>query len=177
MQTINFDFCSLGMQAPDNMKNMKPVKKRTKVMTNSGHIAAALAKCQCSRDHEHVHLEGGKASACEVYPRFFCELMVKGLKREIGDRKWLSKVHDTIMDEKMMGELMKLVENAEALEVPPDDERAQLDEHRKLDAEGYFCDDISGVTLDKELVIEARLTEMNFFKRMGVYTRSRRRRA
>ena len=92
VQTINFDFCSLGMQAPDGTKNMKPVKKRTKVMTNSGHIAAALAKCQCSRDHDHVRLEGGKASACEVYPRFFCELIVKGLKREIEDRKWLSKV-------------------------------------------------------------------------------------
>ena len=71
----------------------------------------------------------------------------------------------------MMGELMKLVENAETLEVPPDDERAQLDEYRKLHAEGYFCDDISGVTLDKELVIKARLTEVNFFKRMGVYTK------
>ena len=75
------------------------------------------------------------------------------------------------MDENMMGTFMKLVENAEKLEVPPDDERAQLDEYRKLHAEGYFCDDISGVTLDKELVIKARLTEMNFFKNMGVYTK------
>ena len=124
---VNFDFCGLGMKAKSDDGAEKLVKKRTKVMTNSGHIATSLAKAQCSQDHQHVRLEGGKASACEVYPNAFCELVVKGLQRELEDYKWLRKVKDQIMEQGMMGELVKLVETVEQLEVPPDDEAAQLE--------------------------------------------------
>ena len=68
VHTVNFDFCVLGMKTghPGSGKE-GPVKKRTRVLTNSGHIYAALGKAQCSGRHTHIQLDGGKAKACEVY--------------------------------------------------------------------------------------------------------------
>ena len=49
VHAVNFDFCVFGMKAPAITDGQTgPAKKRTRVMTNSGHISAALARAQCS---------------------------------------------------------------------------------------------------------------------------------
>ena len=65
VQTVNFDFCGMGMKTTDEQGVPVPAKKRTKILTNSGHIAAACHRYQCDGRHSHQQLEGGKARACE----------------------------------------------------------------------------------------------------------------
>ena len=87
-----FDFCQLGMLAEDDAGNEMPTKKRTGVMTNSKNLAEALRQAQCRGLHKHVHLLNGKASACQVYPRQFCELVCQAVQKEIDDLKWRNRV-------------------------------------------------------------------------------------
>ena len=44
--TVDFGFCQFGMQSEGS-----PVKKRTRIMTNSPKIANRLAKFQCDNSH------------------------------------------------------------------------------------------------------------------------------
>ena len=60
-----------------------PVKKRTRIMTNSQKIANRLARFQCDRSHLHIPLMNGRAGACQVYPRRFCAEICLGLKEEL----------------------------------------------------------------------------------------------
>ena len=73
--TVDFDFCQLGMHSEGY-----PVKKRTRIMTNSPKIANRLAKFQCDRSHKHIPLMNGRASACQIYPRPFRAQSCIGLK-------------------------------------------------------------------------------------------------
>ena len=73
--TSKFDFCQLWMTTtgPDAGPDGRPAlaRKRTTVLTNSVNISEVLRHAQCTRLHRHVHLEGGKAKKCEVYPDKF----------------------------------------------------------------------------------------------------------
>ena len=90
---VNFDFCMLGMKSIDRDGVEGPAKKRTKVLTNCGHIAAALVKAQRSGQQKHVVLDSGRPKACEEYPEKFCEATVTGLKREFEDESWINKLY------------------------------------------------------------------------------------
>ena len=93
VESVNFDFCMLGMQSKNAEGKTEPAKKRTRIVTNSKHAAAALRLCQCNGLHSHVRLESGRPKACEEYPRAFSELIVNALKRErsptpTGSERW-----------------------------------------------------------------------------------------
>ena len=77
------DLCMFGMTSRD-MWGEGLAKKPTKFLTNSPHIAKWLS-LKCSQDHRHVSLVGGRAKACEVYPRQLCEAMLQGLKDQLVD--------------------------------------------------------------------------------------------
>ena len=68
---VEFDICELGMTSTDE-PGTDPVKKRTRIITNCPALVEALKLCQCRRDHRHVQLLHGKASACLEYPIEFC---------------------------------------------------------------------------------------------------------
>ncbi len=55
-EKVLFDFCALGMAAPDNQGKMGPALKRTNVLTNAKHVAATLQKARCRGEHKHVVL-------------------------------------------------------------------------------------------------------------------------
>lgn len=76
---VDFDVCSYGMKAA-GLDGTRPVKKRTKIMTNSTRIAQRLRKAQCIKSHEHTHLINFKAKQCEVYPEEFCRDVCLGIK-------------------------------------------------------------------------------------------------
>ena len=78
---VDFDFCQLGMHHKGY-----PVKKRTRILTNSPKIANRLAKYQCDYSHQHLPLMYGRASACQVYPRPFCAQICIGLREELKDK-------------------------------------------------------------------------------------------
>ena len=63
---VTTDLCNFGMMIQD-MHGPGLVKKPTKFMTNSVHIAKWL-DVRCQGGHRHVQLIGGRAKQCEVYP-------------------------------------------------------------------------------------------------------------
>ena len=97
VQSINFDFCMLGMATKDEKGDPAPARKRTRIITNSKHVAAALRICQCNGLHSHVHLESGRAKSCEEYPQAFAEIIVMAFKREIEDVRWLENIQSQVM--------------------------------------------------------------------------------
>jgi hypothetical protein len=123
---VNFDFCTLGMESTMKDGTPAPAKKRTKVMTNSGHVAGALRRCQCRGEHIHAHLEGGRAKGCEVYPRYFCELLVTAVEREVSDAEWLEKIYTKMEASRHIEGLMAIVQKLEKeQEVPPHEDDAE----------------------------------------------------
>jgi len=72
--TCHIDMCAYGMQVGGG-PNLKP----TTFLTNSKEIAMELQR-RCARDHEHVHLIGGKAKEAAIYPRALCEAVVRGFR-------------------------------------------------------------------------------------------------
>ena len=79
---VEFDFCMMGMMSRDK-EGEAPAKKPTTVMTNSKAIAEVLGKAKCDGRHRHVVLEGGRASACQVYPEKFSRTLCRAYAREL----------------------------------------------------------------------------------------------
>ena len=71
------DMCAYGMKVGKALN-----RKRTMFLTNSYHIACELQR-QCTKEHEHEPLVGGKAAAAAVYPPELCRAIVRGLKRHL----------------------------------------------------------------------------------------------
>ena len=82
VREVEFDFCSLGMVSTDD-QGTAPVKKRTRIITNCPALIEALQDCQCSRDHRHVQLVHGRASACQCYPPEFCRLVCRAVAYQL----------------------------------------------------------------------------------------------
>ena len=133
-------------------------------MTNSGHVSAALERCQCRGGHAHGGLDGGRPKKCQEYPRFFCELIVTALESELADAKSV---------ENLMELVEKIEKDAEAA-TPPHEDDAELAQYNKMYEGCQFVDDISGSMLGTEAVLKARQLEMQFFRRLKVYTKVKR---
>ena len=73
---VDFDMCAVGMVSPLG----SPIRKRTRVMTNSKSLANILRCKQCSRDHKHRQIKGQELGHslgkwCQVYPEPLCEIL------------------------------------------------------------------------------------------------------
>ncbi len=142
-----------------------------------------LKLAQRNGRHQHVTLEGGKTKKCEEHPRKFCELVCEGIRKEMEDEKWLDVVYRKIDVTNAIEELMRVQERHENQEmvtssldkhaVPPDEE-SDLWWYRQLYQDVEFEDDVRGGKLDKELMIKARRAEIQFFNKLGVYTKVKR---
>ena len=75
MHTAKFDFCQLGMTTTDAAGQTQSAKKRTTVRTNSANLVEVLRQAQRKGLRRHQHLVGGRASACQVHPQPFVELI------------------------------------------------------------------------------------------------------
>ena len=54
------------------------VRKRTKILTNSGEVARRVAR-KCLKDHRHVNLIGGRAKNAQLFPRAFSRAFCEGI--------------------------------------------------------------------------------------------------
>ena len=73
----------------------------------------------------HGVLEGGRPKNCQEYPRYFCELIVTAIERELADTEWLGKIYKTLDATKSVEALMTIVEKIEGegkCETPPHEE-------------------------------------------------------
>ena len=166
---VNFDFCMAGMKVGNKVndaKKLHPVKKRTGLMTNSHAIYTIFREVQCRGEHVHADISGGKTSECQRYPEKFCKMVCEGVKRELQTVKWRNRLCEVFDVTQSFGKLLNVHEKIDKMECPPEEDPfSQLYEGLE------FVDDISGSPLIKELAIEARKLEIDFFKRMGVYTK------
>ena len=166
---VNFDFCALGMTTKTKDVKLAKAKKRTTVLTNSDAIATILREAQCRKDHTHQHLLEGRAGPCQEYIEPCCRLICEGVRRELDTVKWRNKLQKVLDVSKPFGKLMMVQAKIEAMAVPPEE-----DPFKAMYDYAEFIDDISGLHLDKELAIKARMGEMDFFRRMKVYTKVKR---
>ena len=109
---------------------------------------------------------GGLAGPCQVYPDKFCRLVCDGLKEELARSRGRNQMAKTYDVTGQFGELMRVEELRTVQEETPD--LAHL-----YDGQG-FVDDVSGMPLDKKQAIKARVLEMEFFRKKGVYTKVKR---
>ena len=169
VRKVLFDFCRLGMMTADDNGNEAYAKKRTAILTNSDATATLLRHAQCLGNHRHEPLLNGKASACQQYPDKFTMAICEGVKREMDTIKWRDEVFDILDVSTPFGKLMKLQEIIEAKAVAPEE-----DPFAELYDGKSFMDDVHGGELDKAMAIKARRVEIDYFKRMGVYTKVQR---
>ena len=86
MSIAEFDMCYFGLKSA---VTKTPMKKRTKVMTNSQCVFQSLHGKYCRGDHQHVAIqgsEGGKkrSAAAQEYPKDFCLAVCQALLAEQG---------------------------------------------------------------------------------------------
>lgn len=82
VQEVEFDFCSLGMTSTNEL-GQAPVKKRTRIITKCSALAEELRRHQCTRDHRHLPLVHGRASACQEYPIECCKAVCRAVASQI----------------------------------------------------------------------------------------------
>ena len=169
VRTIKFDFCMLGMQTHDEHGNVSAALKPTTIMTNSQAVATLLLEAQCRGEHSHTQLLGGRAKACQEYPDKFCELICQGIKRELDTIRWRDHMNKCFDISKTFHKLLSVQQKLDDLP----EELATVPEENvlhELYQDAQFLDDVTGQELDKEDAIEARIKELKFFRKLGVYT-------
>lgn len=80
VMTIDFDMCACGMKSPMN----EPIRKRTRIMTNSTSLVAQLRRRQCPRNHTHRQIKGSQLGHslsrwCQVYPEDLANILASCL--------------------------------------------------------------------------------------------------
>ena len=80
---VDFDMCCCGMVSPAGV----PVKKRTRIMTNSSFLIQQLSSRQCDRSHEHRPIEGSErghrmSAWCQRYPIGLVRILAQALHAE-----------------------------------------------------------------------------------------------
>ncbi len=166
---VNFDFCTAGM-AVGSKRNAEdrphPVKKRTSLITNSSAIHIIFKEAQCRGDHVHAEILSGKTAECQQYPEKFCKMICESVKRELSTIKWRNRLCQEFDITGTMQKLLEMHDKVETATVPPEE-----DHFTSLYDDVDFVDDITGAPLRKNLAIEARKKEIEYFRRLGVYTK------
>ena len=135
-----------------------------------------MKRAQCQKLHQHQHLIGGRASACQVYPRKFVELIGDSIQKEIADARCrdgmasklgVLKSLGVINPEDFQQSMEKLMAAIEKIEPPHEPEVSAS--FAKLYADHEFVDDMTGMPLDHSMAVTARKMEIDFFKSQGVY--------
>ena len=130
--------CQYGMKSK-NAYGEGLVKKPTKILTNSIHLSKWLDR-KCTGGHHHVHLVGGRAGPCEVYPTPLCEAIVNGLKDQV-QADGIAMVNSSLL----------------------------LSHHEADHRWDEYTDDLSGKPLRSDLVQQARKEEIDIFNQFPVY--------
>ena len=134
IKKVNAHMCRFKMMSEDE-QGKGLVKKPTGFLTNSEYMRRALDK-QCLGSHRHVHLMGGRAKACQVYPEKLVRAILKGIRAELVNNGTIAMLHTDLLNIDSESEAMNHID-------------------------GQFVDDMSGQTLNTQLVLKARKEEMD----------------
>ena len=77
IQEVVFDMCAIGMRAPGTLE---PIRKRTKLLTNSDLVVRAFQTLQCTCQVPHMRISGryqgqNLSTYAAHYPEPMCELL------------------------------------------------------------------------------------------------------
>lgn len=162
------DQCVYGLKTRDGNR-IGLARKSTGFLTNAPCIAQALSKrCPNTRIHkvhDHIRLERGRTKAAQVYPPELCHAICQGLKAQLeADRKGqflLAELEGS--DGKNGKELAKTAkELQEQWKTVEDDDEEEM---------AVAWDDVSGATLDPNKVKAARAEELEYVRKMNLYTK------
>ena len=162
------DQCRFGFTSSDGQRE-GPARKRTGFMTNSP-CTAKKSNVHCPNRkgqevHNHVILINGRAKAAQVYPPKLCRAVCEGLMEQFeADRKGqflFANVNlDVNVDSKdLMDEAKKLEPRCPTV---GEDDQPQF---------GTAWDDVSGAGLDPQPVRLARREEIEYVRKMNLYTK------
>jgi len=166
VMTVVADQCMYGLKTwtHDKTKKDAPARKRTRFMTNCIEVAKRLTKT-CDHTHAHQSLVEGRAKEAAIYPQALCEAICRGLADE---KKNLTK---SLMCLMTVGPRDK-IDDGQARE------RKEKELHVEDGAEYMRAfDDVSGEELSSREVMRARLKELEYIRKKGVWKKITRRRA
>ena len=138
-----------------------PARKRTKFMTNSYHIAAALER-RCDGQHKHQPLVDGRASDAARYPPELCRAICRGLLRE-------RRAHNDGI--RAVAEISS--NNVQKPPNPHDFHEGVGEAIHQLSPSpgGGAWDDVTGMPLDRKSVQKARAEEIEYIRSKNVWTK------
>ena len=134
IKKVNAHMCRFKMMSEDK-QGKGLAKKPTGFLTNSEDLRMPLDK-QCLGGHRHVHLMGGRAKACQVYPEKLVRAILSGIRTELVNNGMIAMIHSDILGVDVESEAM-----------------SHFDEH--------VVDHMSGHTLKTDLVLKARKEEVD----------------
>jgi len=146
-----FHMCQYGMRLRDK-EGEAPVKKATRVCTNSVAIAEKLGE-RCPGNHRHVILESGRPALAAAYPKKLQDAFIDGLLIEEANENSIEM------------ELMNLRELEDMCD-PTEEEDIQESLKGR--------DDVTGKAIDPMLIQKARREELEGFAEFEVYEYVRR---
>ena len=162
------DQCMYGLKSKDE-KGIGPARKRTRFMTNSPCVARRLSKmCPNGRGyevHRHVRLENGRTKAAQIYPRELCRQICEGIREQMeadqNGQFLLAQVTtgNTTDGHELKKEIAAIKTKYKTIE---EDDEPEMQ---------MAWDDVSGAALDPKAVIKARQEEVEYVRKMGLYTK------
>ena len=155
-----------GLKSRDQERE-GPARKRTGFLTNSPCIAKRLElRCpntKANKIHDHVVLINGRAKAAQVYPPALCRAVCVGFIEQLEvDRKGQFIIANVSTN----NNTKDLMEEAETIKA----RYKTIEEDDSPDLEVAW-DDVSGAELDPKAVRKARVEEIEYVRKMNLYTK------
>ena len=189
VSTTRGDQCAYGLMSSKNGVE-GPALKPTRFASNSQAILEELS-LRCAGGHDHVHLHEGRAAAAARYPDGLCKAVCRGLKKQLTQDAMSSIISPKFNKRKLMSMIQShkrswpehwkedLHEEDGASKNKKDEGgvelmKAELMKLQMKNGKYWASDDVSGATLDPELVKKARQVELDYFRKMVVYRKVKR---
>ena len=167
VETVHGDQCQFGAEVLRGKHRGSPVLKPTGFMSNSPKIREALGRrCAgghgvCSRPNggRHVTLEGALTKDAAKYPRKLCQAVLRGATAQLR--------HDGRLKPGCVG-----------IQAMDDDAKVHVSLYGPEQGySGKYKDNLTGQVLKDELVMAARMKELDYFNRKGVWVKVPKQRA
>ena len=96
IEKVNAHICRFKMMSEDD-QGKGLVKKPKGFLTNSDYMRRSSDK-QCFGGHRHLHLMGGRARGCQVYPEKFVRAILSGIRAELANNALIAMVHTDLLN-------------------------------------------------------------------------------
>ena len=84
--TIKFDQCMVGLKSPITKR---PMRKRTRLMTNSKALVQCFSGLMCDKSHTHCEIKGSEGGinlsrSAQIYPMEIRERIARAVEMSVG---------------------------------------------------------------------------------------------